>query len=151
MSEIALFLDVDGVLNQYNNHERMRRFKIGYNCTFEPFQKKVLRLAKLVKKYNLDVYVFSAWAIEDLQPHLPFQLKGDTRKWVKNVHEIATQYQYSLLIDDEVSCYCEIGKDQKQLDNSIHIYQPDYNYGLVLKDFKNIDRILKGLKNGRIL
>ena len=143
---IALFLDVDGVLNQYRASERRRRFKISYNYTFQPFHKKVLRLSKLVKKYNLDVYLFSAWTIEDLQIHLPFKIKGDTRKWACNVNDISKKYKHSILIDDEVSGFINKTGERYDLDSAIITYQPNYNFGLVLKDFKNIERILKEIK-----
>lgn len=148
----VLFLDVDGVLNQYRHCERKKRYHRYLksdtitNDGFDPYPKKVMRLAKLVKKYNLDVYVFSAWTDENLQPHLPFKLSGDTGKWAKNVHEIAKDYDYSLLIDDEIHSNRIIGKERMGLDDSIVSYQPNWWYGLVLKDFKKIDKILKDLK-----
>lgn len=140
---IALFLDVDGVLNQYRVSERIKRFKIGYDYTFQPFSKKVLRLAKLVNKYNLDVYLFSAWTIDDLQRYLPFKIKGDTRKWACNVNDISKEYKHSILIDDEVQGLFNNVGERYDLDSTIITYQPNYNFGLVLKDFKNIERILK--------
>lgn len=152
MKDIALFLDVDGVLNQYRRSERIRRHKIEKRNnfkdeydTFKPFQKKVLRLAKLVKKHNIDVYVFSAWTIENLQPHLPFKLLGDTRKNGSDVNEIAKQYKHNILVDDEASVIFDNG-ERYNIDKSIKMYQPHYDYGLVLKDFKNIDKLIKKLK-----
>ena len=144
---IALYLDVDGVLNQYRECERMRRFKIGYEHTFNPFQKKVLRLAKLVKKYDIDVYVFSAWSFDDLQPHLPFKLKGDTHKWACTVNEIAEGYKYNLLIDDEVSGFIHKKGERYELDSKVDTYQNNYLFGLVLEDFKKIERILQSYTN----
>ena len=151
MDNIALFLDVDGVLNQYRRCERIRRHKIEKRNnfkdefdTFKPFQKKVKRLAKLVKKYDIDVYVFSAWTIENLQPHVPFELKGDTRKHGANVNEIAKLYKHNILIDDEASVIFD-KSERYNIDRRIAMYQPHYDYGLVLKDFKRLDYILKGL------
>jgi len=149
MKKIALFLDVDGVLNQYRRSERIRRHRIDYDFCFAPFKKKVARLTKLVKKYNIDVYVFSAWTEENLQSHLPFKLSGDTLKWIKNVNKQAEEYEHSLLIDDEISP--KMGKEngyggeQVVLTENIITYKPHNNFGLVLKDFKKIDRILKEL------
>jgi len=146
---IALFLDVDGVLNQYRRSECIRRHKIDYDFCFTPFKKKVMRLSKLVKKYNLDVYVFSAWTEENLQPHLPFKLCGDTGKWIENVNEASNKYKHSILVDDEISP--KMGKEngyggeQVNLKEDIVTYQPHYNFGLVLKDFKKLDKILKRL------
>jgi predicted PilT family ATPase len=146
MSTIALFLDVDGVLNQYRVSERIRRFKIGYDYTFQPFKKKVLRLSKLVKKYNIDVYVFSAWTEDDLQKYLPFRLKGDTKKWISHMNEVSESYKHSIVIDDEISTIATHGckGEDVRLNANIVKYQPHSSYGLVLKDFKNIDKILKG-------
>jgi len=144
MKKTALFLDVDGVLNQYRRCERIRRHKIDYDYTFRPFRKKVIRLAKLVKKYNLDVFVFSAWTIENLQPHLPFELKGDTRKWSERVLDIAKNYDTSILIDDELSSGL-FGHERTEIPKELIIYQPHYDFGLVLEDFKKIDKMLKEL------
>ena len=130
---IALFLDIDGVLNQYDNHERRNRYRkyinsgcLKENDSLNPYPKKVQRLARLVKKYNLDVYLFSAWTEDDLQPFLPFKLVGDTNKWVKNVHEVSKDYDASLLIDDELPAY--IGKGKDKLNEDILTYQPNYNF-----------------------
>jgi len=148
--KIVLFLDVDGVLNQYRRSERIRRHKIDYDFCFAPFKKKVKRLAKLVKRYDLDVHVFSAWREKDLQPHLPFKLCGDTLKWVENVHEVSKEYKHSILIDDEVTHYRKAGKDNEMLNDNIITYQPHYLYGLVLKDFQKLDKIIKKAINGTI-
>jgi len=156
MKNIVLFLDVDGVLNQYNHHERIRRYKIHRlnnfstkTDTFNPFKKKVLRLSKLVKKYNIDVYVFSAWTIKKLQIHLPFKLIKDTHKWACNVNSISKNYRFSVLIDDEVSSFInkkeieEYEKGRYILDKNIITYQPNYKFGLVKKDFIKLDRLFK--------
>jgi hypothetical protein len=160
MNNIAIYLDVDGVLNQYDVHERLRRHKIHKRNkfsketdTFNPFGKKVLRLYNLIKKYQIDVYVFSAWRLEDLQPHLPFKLMGDTRKWANQVNEISKNYTFNLLIDDEVSSFInrpentqwELGR--YKLNKNILTYQPNYNFGLVKKDFKTLKRILNEFRN----
>ena len=152
--KIALFLDVDGVLNQYRISERIKRYKKherkGFSeetdC-FNPFQKKVLRLNKLIKKYKIDVIVFSAWTEKDLQSHLPFNLKGDASKWISDVNFYAKQYDKCLLIDDEISSILERGcKGEKiKFENNIIFYQPNSDFGLVLKDFKKIENILKGI------
>ena len=145
MSKIAMFLDVDGVLNQYRISERKRRMRtMGYANTFEPFPKKIIKLAKLIKKYNIDVYVFSAWTIKDLQPHLPFILKGDTNKYAENVINIMKEYKYSILIDDELSSGL-FGHERTTIPQNLLTYQPNYNYGLIQKDFKKINNLLKGL------
>jgi len=54
MKNIVLFLDVDGVLNQYDNHERMKRYKIsekdGFSKEtdeFNPYQKKMIIIKDL--------------------------------------------------------------------------------------------------------
>lgn len=148
---IALFLDVDGVLNQYLISERKRRYKIHKRNTysketdvFNPFQKKVLRLAKLVKKYKIDVYVFSAWTIEDIQPHLPFKLKGDVRKRAERVANIMNKYDKCILIDDELSGDI-FGIERVPIPKEIITYQPDWKYGLVLRDFKKIEKIIEEL------
>ena len=150
MKNIVLFLDVDGVLNQYDNHERMKRYKIsekdGFSeetDEFNPYQKKVKRLAKLVKTFNIDVYVFSAWTEGNLQPHLPFKLKGDTGKWIKNVNKIAEDYKYSILIDDEISAILLNGTNcsEERLNENILTYQPYFNHGLVSKDFRKLEKI----------
>ena len=146
MNKIVLFLDIDGVLNQYRICERIKRNKrVGWSNAFNPFPKKVKRLAKLIKKYNLDVYVFSAWTQNKLQQHLPFKLKGDTGKYAVRVEEIIKKYDKALLIDDELinNLY---GHERKEIPENLNTYQPNYNFGLVLKDFKKIDNILKQLK-----
>jgi len=152
--KIAIYLDVDGVLNQYDHHERIRRYKIHKKAkfssktdVFNPFQKKVLRLYKLIKKYNVDTYVFSAWTLKDLQLHVPFKLLGDTCKWANQVNEISKNYSFNLLIDDEVSSFInreekDYEKGRYKLNKNIITYQPHYNFGLVKKDFKNLERIL---------
>lgn len=154
----ALFLDVDGVLNQYNIHERKRRYKIDKQSTFNPFRKKVLRLSKLIKKFNLDVYVFSAWTLEDVLPHFPKEVhkffKGDTKKWISRMNEISKQYRYSVVIDDELSSYnskfLETGKSLKdeevQINSNIIQYQPYYEFGLVKEDFIKIKGILNDFR-----
>jgi hypothetical protein len=138
----VLFLDVDGVLNQYNRAERIRRVRTkGFMECLDPFQKKVKRLHKLVKKYNLDVYVFSAWNKEDLQFHLPFELKGDTRKRGDTTNEISLRYDFSILVDDEASAIFD-KKDRYNLSKDIILYQPNGDFGLVLVDFIKLDNIL---------
>lgn len=154
MNKIALFLDVDGVLNQYRVSERLKRHKIykksgfdkKYDC-FNPFRKKVLKLSKLIKKYNMDVYIFSAWTKEDLVQYLPFEIKGDTRKWISNVNKVSERYTNCLLIDDEISIILERGCKGEILNfnSNIKMYQPNWEFGLVKKDFKKIDKIMKGM------
>ena len=150
MNDIVLFLDVDGVLNQYDNHERIRRHNIhkknGFSAEteeFNPYPKKVKRLSKLVKKFNIDVYVFSAWTEENLQPYLPFKLKGDTGKWIENVNKIAGNYKFSILIDDEISAILLNGTNcsEERLNKNILTYQPYFNHGLVSKDFRELEKI----------
>ena len=140
-NDIVLFLDVDGVLNQYDTHERIRRCKkLKYNSEcMNPFTKKVLRLSKIVKQHNIDVYVFSAWSLDDLQKFLPFKLKGDTRKNIKNVNTISLQYKHSILIDDELLAYearyGEINVNKK--------LQPHYEYGFCKKDAVILENHIK--------
>lgn len=143
MMKICLFLDIDGVLNQYRRCERIRRCnnpKIGRSKCFDPFPKKVKRLASIIKKYNIETYIFSAWRQEELEEFLPFNIYGDTRKSVKEVNEIAKNYDISILIDDEASAVItrygpiEVSK----------IFQPYYNLGLCKKDFSDIKNYLKG-------
>jgi hypothetical protein len=156
MNNIVLFLDIDGVLNQYNIHERIRRYKIHKKDNFSkktdvfnPFPKKVLKLFKLIKKYNIDIYVFSAWTQEDLETHLPFELKGDTGKLIKNLNEISKTYKYSILIDDELFAIEKIGvKGQNiRLNKNLIKYQPNLKYGLVNKDFIKLEKIFKKLND----
>jgi len=155
LKNIVLFLDVDGVLNQYDHHERIRRHKLhkkaGFSMetdSFNPFIKKVLRLTKLVKKYNIDVYVFSAWTAKNLQPHLPFKLTGDSNKWISNMNEIAEEYKHAIVIDDEISVISEKGckGEDVRIDKNIITYQPYYKLGLVKKDFNNLNHIFKNMK-----
>jgi len=151
MKTTAIFLDVDGVLNQYRAHERIKRykkykrnnFKKEYNC-FNPYPKKVTRLARLIKKYNIDVFVFSAWKLEKLQPHLPFKLKGDTNKLISNVNLISLNYDYSIVIDDEISVILKKGcKGQNiRINSYIHTYQPNGDYGLVKQDFAKLKNLI---------
>lgn len=141
--DIVLFLDVDGVLNQYDRHERIRRCKkVKYKSEcFNPFTKKVLRLSKLVKRYNIDVYVFSAWELVDLQEFLPFKLKGNTRKNIENVNNLSLQYKHSILIDDELSAY-EDRYGKIKVDKKL---QPYYEYGFCKKDYVILENYLKML------
>jgi len=140
----ALFLDVDGVLNQYNIHQRIRRKRThGLSKMFDPFPKKVQRLSKLVKKYNIDVYVFSAWTIKNLQPFLPFTLSGDTRKYADDVEDIMKDYNKCILIDDEVS-WGIYGRERKAIPKDLEVINIDGDYGMILNDFKKLERILKG-------
>lgn len=58
---ICLFLDIDGVMNQYRHCERIRRCrskKISRSKCFDPFPKKVQRLSKLIKNYNIDMFIY---------------------------------------------------------------------------------------------
>jgi len=152
MTKNVLFLDIDGVLNQYRICERIKRYK-KHECDnysdktneFNPYPKKVQRLAKLVKKYNLDVYVFSAWTKENLQPFLPFELKGDTGKYASSVQEISENYDVYLLIDDELNGV--YGHERVKIPDTLLTYQPNWNFGLVLKDFQKIDKLLKKVTN----
>ena len=142
MNKIVLFLDIDGVLNQYRNCERIRRChskKIGWSKCFDPYPKKVLRLARLIKKYNIDVFVFSAWTKSNLEKFLPFNLVGDTRKNISKLNDIAKSYGRSILIEDEVKGYLNKGYPF-EVDKVII---PHYNFGLVLKDFNILERYLK--------
>jgi len=149
MNKIAVYLDVDGVLNQYNTNQRIyRKKKHGWGGIMNPFPKKILRLNKLIKKYNIDVYLFSAWTIDDLQPFLPFSIKEDTNKMAKNINRISKNYDFNLVIDDEISAIInrpeiksyDIGR--YKLDSNIKTYQPNLEFGLVKKDFRNLERIL---------
>lgn len=138
----VLFLEIDGVLNQYRNCERVRRChskKIGRSKHFDPYPKKVLRLSKLVRKYNIDVFVFSAWTKSRLEKFLPFDLVGDTRKNISKLNDIAKGYERSILIEDEVR-----GDLYKGYTFEVDkIILPHYKFGLVLKDFKVLERYLK--------
>jgi len=155
-NKIVLFLDVDGVLNSYDIPIRIRRHKIhkkaGFSKEtdeFNPFQKKVLRLAKLVKKYNIDVYVFSAWTDYNLQPHLPFKLKGDTGKYIDRMNKISKEYKHSILIDDEIISIGQRGVKGQDIrfEKNITLFQPKYDKGLVRKDFIKLDKIFQEMMN----
>jgi len=138
MNKIAIYLDVDGVLNQYDSNQRIyRKKKHGWGGIMDPFPKKVLRLNKLIKKYNIDVYLFSAWHTEELQPHVPFKIKGELYKLDKLFEIMKVDYDLNILIDDEADHY-NVPKDFK-------IIQPYYEYGLVKKDFRNLERIINGI------
>ena len=142
VNKIVLFLDIDGVLNQYRHCERVRRChlkKIGWSKCFDPYPKKVIRLSRLVKKYNIDVFVFSAWTKSSLEKFLPFNLVGDTRKNISNLNYIAKSYERSILIEDEVRGYLNRGYTF-EVDKVII---PQCDFGLVLKDFKILERYLK--------
>lgn len=144
MSKIVLFLDVDGVLNQYDRQARIRRTRThGFHKAFNPFDKKVLRLARLVKKYNIDVYVFSAWTQENLQEFLPFSLKGDTNKYAETVLTVMKEYDKCILIDDELSSGL-FGHERMVIPKGLITVQPNYDVGMVLQDFKKLEQILKG-------
>ncbi len=116
---------------------------------FCAFSQKSFAVSKIGKKYNLDVIVFSAWNIEKLQPYLPFELKGDTSKWISKVNFYAKQYDKCLLIDDEISAILEKGCKGEVIDfeNNIQFYQPKWEYGLVKKDFLKLNKLLKGMIN----
>jgi hypothetical protein len=155
MKNIVLFLDVDGVLNQYDRHERIRRHKLHKKAdfsmetdSFNPFIKKVLRLTKLVKKYKIDVYVFSAWTAKNLQPHLPFKLTGDSNKWISTMNEISAEYKHAIVIDDEISVISDRGckGEDIKIDSNIITFQPYYQFGLVKKDFVKLDYIFQNMK-----
>jgi hypothetical protein len=144
ISKIALFLDIDGVLNQYNIDSRKYRYKKSYNHTFEPFKKKILKLAKLVKKYNIHVYIFSAWTQKELEEYLPFKIYGDTRKWAENVIEISKEYKHNLIIDDEIQYQKRIfGHERISLPENIILHKPYYDLGLINKDFRKLEHILE--------
>lgn len=141
---ICLFLDIDGVMNQYRHCERIRRChskKIGRSKCFAPFPKKVQRLSKLIKKYNIDVYIFSAWTQKELEKFFPFNISGDTRKSVSEINRISKDYDVSILIEDEVIGYTNKG----YVFEVSKIFIPHYDFGLVKKDFNNIKNYLKGL------
>ena len=152
MKYIVLFLDVDGILNQYDISSRIRRKRTkGYSNIFNPFKKKVQRLSKLVKKYNMDVYLFSAWTEDKLKEFIHFELKGNTFKWAKNVNKIFKDYKHGIIIDDEISEIdnpkrIETDKDRYQKNKKIIRYQPLYNFGLVKDDFQKLNRILKRMQ-----
>jgi len=142
-NKIALFLDVDGVLNQYMVSERKRRVKTkGFFNVFDPFPKKVIRLHKLIKRYDIDVYVFSAWTKEKLQHYLPFKLCGDTFKLGKFVNKVSEEYKHSVLIDDEASVIFD-EKERYNINEKVIKYQPNGDIGLVLNDFKKLDKLFR--------
>lgn len=143
--KICLFLDVDGVLNQYRISERIRRCqnsKIGRSKCFNPYPKKVKRLSSIINKYNIDVYIFSAWRKEELEKLVHFKLLGDTRKSIEAVNSIAKSYDYSILIDDEYSALIK-RYGTPEVDK---FFQPNYEFGLCKKDFRLLKLYLKGLK-----
>src|SRR5574344_1803919 len=93
-SKICLFLDIDGVMNQYRRCERIRRCrskKIDWSKCFDPFPKKVQRLSKLIKEFNIDVYIFSAWTQKELEGFFPFKIAGDTCKNINIVNKISKE------------------------------------------------------------
>lgn len=135
--KIAIFLDVDGVLNQYRISERKRRLKTkGKNKIFDPFPKKIKRISKYVTKYNIDVHLFSAWSKEKLMNFLPFNIIEDTRKSEDKINEISRKYKLSIIIDDEISHY-------KNINANIIKIQPDYIFGFIKKDELILKKILK--------
>ena len=139
--KICLFLDVDGVLNQYRITERIRRNRTkGFNRSFDPFPKKVQRLTKLIQDYDIDVYLFSAWTEKKLSPFITFDIKGDTRKKINLVNEISKGYDHAIIIDDEVSVFKK--EPYGVLDPDIKQFQPNYEYGLITEDFKRIKQHL---------
>lgn len=147
-NKICLFLDIDGVLNQYRISERVRRYKkhtknnfSNETNEFNPYPKKVQRLTKLVKKYNIDVYIFSSWSQEKLKNYLPFEIKGDTGKYATSVENIMKNYKHSLLIDDELNGNI-YGHERVPIPDNLITHQPNWNFGLVLKDFQKIEKIL---------
>lgn len=145
--KICLFLDIDGVMNQYRHSERIRRChskKIGWSKCFDPYPKKVQRLTKLIKKYNIDVFIFSAWTKNNLIPFFKFDIKGDTRKSIAELNDIAKNYDISILIEDEVLGY----KHKGYTFEVSKIFIPHYDFGLVKKDFNKIKNYLKDISNG---
>jgi len=152
MNRSAIFLDVDGVLNQYNHHERKRRHKIhkasGFKeelDTFNPSKKKILQLSALVKRYNVDVYTFSAWSSERLQPFIPFILKGDTIKRMTNVMELMSNYSKNILIEDEYKTEL-FGKDRLPLPKGLTLMKINGEFGMIKSDYSKLNRLLKGVK-----
>ena len=148
----AIFLDIDGVLNQYNHHERKRRHNIhkasGFKeelDTFNPAKKKIQQLSAVVNRYNVDVYVFSAWSSERLQPFLPFTLKGDTIKRMTNVIDLMVKYKQNILIEDEYKTEL-FGKDRLPLPKGLTLMKINGDFGMVKKDYTKLNRLLKGVK-----
>ena len=144
----AIFLDVDGVLNQYNHHERKRRHRIhkasGFKeelDTFNPAKKKIQKLASIVKRHSVDVYIFSAWSSERLQPFLPFTLKGDTIKRMTNVIDLMTQYKQNILIEDEYKTEL-FGKDRLPLPKGLTLMKVNGDFGMIKKDFVKLNNFL---------
>ena len=136
----CIFLDVDGVLNQYNREERMRRVRTkGFSGAFNPFPKKVQRLHKIIIEFNIDVYLFSAWTTEKLSEFVRFNITEDTRKDVERINEISKQYKKAILIEDELLHF------EDKLDVGILTLQPNYDYGLVLSDFHKLKRLLEDI------
>jgi len=144
----VIILDIDGVLNQYNHHERKRRHKIhkasGFKDsldTFNPAKKKILKLSAIVKRYNVDVYVFNAWSLERLQLFLPFTLKGDTIKLMSNVIDIMVDYDRNILIEDEYKPEL-FGKDRLPLPKGLILMKINDDFGMAKKDYTKLDRLL---------
>ena len=143
---IAIFLDIDGVLNQYNINERKRRTRTkGFDRAFDPFKKKVLRLAKLVKKYDIHIYIYSAWTQEDLEVFLPFKIYGDTYKQIERVNEISKNYDYNILIDDEITHIQDLGL----LKSRVILYGVNYQYGLIKDDFIRLNNIINTIRKNK--
>jgi hypothetical protein len=146
ISKIALFLDIDGVLNQYNIDSRKYKLKKHQDYNMKPYKKKILKLTKLIKRYNIHVYIFSAWRQKELEEYLPFKIYGDTRKWAENVIEISKEYKHNLIIDDEIQYKTRIfGHERIPLPENIILHKPYYEFGLINKDFRKLEHILENL------
>jgi hypothetical protein len=146
----AIYLDVDGVLNQYNYHERKKRHLVhkasGFKDEFDPFNpylKKIQKLSSIVKRYDVDVYLFSAWSLEKLQPFIPFKLKGDTNKIMSNVIDIMPLYTQNILIEDEYKMEL-FGKDRLALPKGLSILKINGEVGMINKDFNKLRSKLEG-------
>lgn len=140
--KIALFLDIDGVLNQYRHSERIKRFENPkYKDEFDPYPKKILRLYKVLKKYNIDVHLFSAWTKEDLDTIVPFEILTDTGKYTENVNKISLDYDLSILLDDEACCYT--------VNDNIIKLQPNYLFGFTLQTQKDLIKIIEDFKSNQ--
>ena len=122
-------------------YEKFKKGLLDYNYILRPYPKKIERLNKIIQKYNLDVYIFSAWTQEELENIYPFKISGDTNKNTKKVIEILSNYDIAIMIDDEVSYY---KNDFICIEEKISFLQPYYEEGMVLKDFKKLENIIKG-------
>lgn len=136
--KIAIILDIDGVLNQYRKSERIRRHKkLEYLQIFAPYPKKVNRLNRLIKKYNIDIFLFSAWSKQEIEDCTSLSIKIDTRKSVDTVNTYTRGYSEIIFIEDEPKSYIEQGLFYTKL------IQPNYEFGMVLKDFVRLENYLK--------